>query len=285
MTHASLFSAELSSSSEEELTQPKSPQEVLNNLCEEVKEESRKSQEDPFQVLRPTPIGKEGLKLVNTVPLSEGLLSSMGDKSYLSSVLEPLASIAGKEDLEKSRDMGTTKLGQLKSEESTDPNTALGPKPREIRPYQSDQWNERYSELVEYRNKKGNVNVPYNWPQNRPLSQWVKRQRHQYKLKAENKHSNLSHKRESLLNSLGFIWDSRAANWEERYQELLAFHREHGHCQVTRKHAENRQLALWLKRQRHTCRLYLSGEPGTGMTPDRITKLVDLGVNLNFKMR
>jgi hypothetical protein len=252
-------------------------------MCVEMKEESQKSHEDPFQVLGPTPIGKEGLIVVNTVPLIEGLLSSMGDKGYLSSVLKPLAStISGKKDLEKTLGIGTTKLGQLKSEDRSDPNTASGPTPREIRPYQSDQWNERYSELVEYRNKKGGCNVPYNWPNNRSLSQWVKRQRHQYKLKTENKHSNLSEKRESLLNSLGFIWDSRAANWDERYQELLAFHREHDHCQVTRKHAENRQLALWLKRQRHLCRLYLSGEPGTGMTPDRITKLVDVGVNMNF---
>jgi hypothetical protein len=219
--------------------------------------------------------------VVNTVPLlSESLLSSISDRKYLSSMLKPLQSAQQTNSDKTSCD----EERPANSDGSTDPSSGGElDQLREIRPYQNDQWNERYTELVEYRNQFGHCNVPYHWPDNKPLSQWVKRQRHQRKLKTEKKHSNLTDEREHILDILGFIWDSRAANWEERYQQLCSYHSQHGHCQVTRKDKDSRQLAVWLKRQRHLCRLFLSGEADTGITSERLTKLVDIGVKLNFE--
>ena len=43
-------------------------------------------------------------------------------------------------------------------------------------------WEEKYHELMEYKQVHGHCNVPTNYPQNRSLSSWVRGQRHQYKL-------------------------------------------------------------------------------------------------------
>ena len=141
---------------------------------------------------------------------------------------------------------------------------------------------ERYSELADYKAKYGHCHVPYSWSRNKPLSQWVKRQRHQYKLKTEGKHSNLSDERESMLQDLGFVWDSRAANWDERFHELVAFKQQFGHCRVTKTNPKYRPLAVWLKRQRQFSRQFLGGDRSTGMTADRMSRLIKLGVKLNL---
>ena len=52
--------------------------------------------------------------------------------------------------------------------------------------FKPEQWEERYQELMEFRNQFGHCLVPHNWEPNRALAQWVKRQRYQYKLKMKN---------------------------------------------------------------------------------------------------
>lgn len=142
------------------------------------------------------------------------------------------------------------------------------------------QWNKRYQDLMEYHRVHGHCSVPYKV--RGPLSEWVKRQRHQFKLKVEGRHSNLSDKRQAMLEALGFVWDSRAALWNERFQELVEFRNEYGHVRVTQKTREHRALAVWLKRQRHACRSFLAGDRSTGMMEEKLSKLVDIGVNMNL---
>ena len=212
------------------------------------KESNSELWDESSTLLCPTPIGLSGLQVVPQVPISEGLLPLLDDRTGLSTLLEPLATFKKKDH---------------------------------IRPYQSNQWNEKYQELTEYKVKYGHCNVRYQWNENIPLSQWVKRQRHQYKLKQEGRHSNLSDKREAQLEKLGFVWDSRAAAWEERFEELKAFHKEYGHFRVTKNFQQYRQLAVWLKRQRHQCRLFLAGHRKVGIQPEHVSRLLDLGLNLN----
>ncbi|CAJ1937504.1 unnamed protein product [Cylindrotheca closterium] len=151
------------------------------------------------------------------------------------------------------------------------------------RSQQSTRWKERYQELILYKKDHGDCNVPYLWSSNRPLSEWVKRQRHQYKLKKENKHSALTDEREMLLTQLGFVWNSRASLWDGRFQELVEYFHQHGNLKVSKRTAKHRALSVWLKRQRHACRLFLSGDRSTCMTEERMQKLLDLGVKINKK--
>ena len=145
-----------------------------------------------------------------------------------------------------------------------------------IRAHQSTQWNERYEELIRYKKEFGHCVVPYHYKQNAKLALWVKRQRHQYKLKYEGQHSTMSDEREAALEQLGFVWDSHKAVWQERINELVEYRKKHGHCNVPAKFAENSQLAIWVKCQRRQYKLFCAGER-SNMTQARIEKLSEVG--------
>lgn len=152
----------------------------------------------------------------------------------------------------------------------------------QIRGCRGEQWDKNFADLQEYKKEFGHCNVPNLWERNVPLSQWVKRQRHQKKLKDLGRHSSFTDHREGLLNGLGFCWCSRDAGWDERFEELRKFYLRHGHCRVAR--SENLALSSWLKRQRHHSRRFMSGRRfgfGDTITAMRIRKLLDLGVDLN----
>jgi hypothetical protein len=50
-----------------------------------------------------------------------------------------------------------------------------------------------------------------------------------------------------MLERLGFVWDSHALGWEERWYELKEFKQKYGHCSVPKNYAANLQLAVWVK--------------------------------------
>ena len=91
-------------------------------------------------------------------------------------------------------------------------------------------------------------------------AQWTKRQRYQYKLLQDGKHSTLTEDRMSALNRLGFVWQSHNAVWMERYNDLIAFRAKHGHCKVPTKYPANPQLAVWVKCQRRQFKLFFQGQ-------------------------
>jgi hypothetical protein len=64
---------------------------------------------------------------------------------------------------------------------------------------QSGRWQERFQDLCKFRQVYGHCCVPNHWPQNPPLSQWVKRQRCQYKRKKEGQHSTMTEDRNKAL--------------------------------------------------------------------------------------
>ncbi|KAG7339306.1 helicase domain protein [Nitzschia inconspicua] len=148
------------------------------------------------------------------------------------------------------------------------------------RNYQTGQWNERFKELMEFRACHGHLLVPHNYSPNKKLAQWVKRQRYQYKLKHEGKHSTLSDEREELLSQEGFIWGSHAACWQEHFQSLESFFTTHGHCFVPTDYKRDPSLAVWCKHQRRQLKLFREGKTGT-MTEERYRCLQSIGFDGN----
>ena len=65
-------------------------------------------------------------------------------------------------------------------------------------------WEERYLELVQYKLRKGNCNIPPKWKPNPGLADWVRKQRHHYLLFQKNHPSVLSKTRIDKLNNLSF---------------------------------------------------------------------------------
>jgi hypothetical protein len=139
-----------------------------------------------------------------------------------------------------------------------------------------DKWNERFHALVKYREGHGHCLVPHHWVGDRQLAQWVKRQRYQFKLKSEGKHSTLSDERMNILNTIGFVWSRHTARWEERYRELVDFACRHGHCNVPSSYPDIPQLSVWVRCQRRQYRLAQSKRQSY-MTCERIVRLNRLG--------
>ena len=147
---------------------------------------------------------------------------------------------------------------------------------------QTELWELRYKELAKFREKHGHSLVPLNNESaaSIQLGNWVKRNRSEYKKMLLGKHSTMTKERIEKLERLDFVWDSQAAKWEERWNQLAKFQRRHGHCIVSRtsRCEKERQLAIWIKSQRRQFTLYCE-QKRSNMTPKRIEKLKRLGFN------
>lgn len=167
---------------------------------------------------------------------------------------------------------------------TTDDTEDSGEAQLKFRAYQAENWTEKFEDLLEFRNKNGHCLVPNSYDANQPLAQWVKRQRYQYKLKIDNKRSTMSDERVQALNHIGFIWDSHSAIWSERLHELLEYKRVYGDCNVPSRYQPNRQLAVWVKRQRRQYKFYNEDSPSS-MTPERIMRLESVGFEWDLRKR
>ncbi len=86
-------------------------------------------------------------------------------------------------------------------------------------------WNERFHQLIKYKEQYGNCKVPSYCKECPQLASWVKCQRRQYKLFwEEGKGSSMTVDRIQLLNSIGFIWEvhpgRKIPKDDEHYQHL-----------------------------------------------------------------
>jgi hypothetical protein len=139
-------------------------------------------------------------------------------------------------------------------------------------------WEDRLSELADYRKVHGHCDVPQKYSENAKLGSWVDKQRQQYSLHLKGKTSQITLPRIEALERLGFDWVSRGANctWEVRLNELADYRKVHGHCNVPRKYSENTMLGRWVAHQRHQYSLHLKGETSL-ITLPRIQALERLG--------
>jgi hypothetical protein len=137
-------------------------------------------------------------------------------------------------------------------------------------------WKERLGELKDFCHVAGHCNVSGRHKDNRPLAEWVKQQRANYKLYQDGKSSSMTATRIQQLEGLGFEWEPLVLAWEERLAELKGFRDTHGHCNVPSGYKGNPSLGKWLANQRAKYKLYRGGKPSS-MTATRIQQLEDLG--------
>ena len=67
-------------------------------------------------------------------------------------------------------------------------------------------WDDRYSQLLEYKDEHKNCLVPRDYSKNKALGTWVGKQRTQYRLRREGKQTPLTEDRIKLLDEVGFVW-------------------------------------------------------------------------------
>jgi len=138
-------------------------------------------------------------------------------------------------------------------------------------------WTLRYGELIEYKEKHGDCNVPETYEQNQKLGTWVQYQRQQYRHLQEGKYSTMTEGRIEKLEELGFIWrKANSSSWNQKYDELKKYKQKHGDCNVSKHNKSYKPLGTWVSNQRTQYRLLQQGV-NSQMTEDRITKLKKIG--------
>lgn len=150
---------------------------------------------------------------------------------------------------------------------------------RRFRDYEADQWTERFTELLQFKDANGHCLVPHTYPSNPLLSQWVKRQRYQFKLKALGRHSTLTDDRQQMLEAAGFVWHCHQASWYEKLDALQKYQAHYGDCRVPPNY-HDRSLAVWVKCQRRQWKLFRKGQR-CSITKHRIDVLDKMGFEWN----
>ncbi len=126
----------------------------------------------------------------------------------------------------------------------------------------------RFKELVAFKREHGDCRVSLQSKTHEALANWVHTVRKRRKL------GNLSEAQVRRLDELGFTW-SRASDWAKRLQELKAFKKKHGHCNVPYQSKTHAALGHWVHNQRH---IRARGE----LSEERIRRLDELGLTWSF---
>lgn len=108
-------------------------------------------------------------------------------------------------------------------------------------------WEDMYSRLSAFKATHGHFNVPTYYEGRKSLGMWCQRQRH------HRRRGMLAPIRVSRLDAIGFPWDPMNGEWEENWQSLLRFIKEHGHCRVVPSLVGGTRypgLLRWVRRQR-----------------------------------
>jgi hypothetical protein len=105
-------------------------------------------------------------------------------------------------------------------------------------------WDIRYGELIHFKSNYGHCNVPRGYPKNNTLSVWVAWQRLLYSS------GKISKERIARLEELGFEWDPQIASWNRFFDELVAYKRINGDCNVPRGYSISNSLSIWVMKMR-----------------------------------
>ena len=125
-------------------------------------------------------------------------------------------------------------------------------------------WDERYGQLVAYKDANGTCSVSVLDMKNRELGRWVSNQRSLFRA------GTLDETRKGRLEKIGFTWDERDDAWETRFSELVRYKGKHGDCNVPRNWRDDKELARWVGTRRQD-------KKNTRIAPKREQRLTDLG--------
>lgn len=138
-----------------------------------------------------------------------------------------------------------------------------GEQSKSIYGLKNEQWLKKYQLLIEYKKQHNTTNVPQF---HKELGRWVNDQRVHY-----NK-GKLIKDRIDKLNTISFEWEVKNAKSEklfnDRFNELVAFHKIYGNYKVPQNCKEFPKLGGWVSQIRHR-----------GTTPERKKRLDDIGFN------
>ena len=174
-------------------------------------------------------------------------------------------------------------------------------------------WDEKYNQLVEYRKKHGDCNVPR---KDGSLGIWVSNQRARCRSYPQGNKFNkkMTTDRIARLEKIDFDWEVQAKvrenktcsscacicrrlvvadcatfysifqllkQWDEKYALLVKYQRKNGHCNVPTTLSS---LGTWVNDQRNSYRRHQQGDDANSMTPNRIARLEAIGFQWDIKV-
>lgn len=144
---------------------------------------------------------------------------------------------------------------------------------------QNKAWFQKLEQLKEFKVKHGHCNVPQKYEPNQPLGTWVNKQRMEHKLLLDGHKSSMTKERMEKLEAVGFKWAKRKGShtWHEKYQKLLKYKEKHGDCLIPTKYSKDMALGRWVSTQREQYRLYMTNDPRTKITREKIAMLTAAG--------
>ena len=126
-------------------------------------------------------------------------------------------------------------------------------------------WREMYERLKSYHAEHGDADVPHRWKKDPKLAAWLSHQREQQKRAV------LPEERKRLLDEVGVTWKSReVGTWEDQYEKLVEFKKQHGHCNLPTVFHEDPKLGRFVNNMR-------SKRNSGILPPDRLAKLEAMG--------
>ena len=105
-------------------------------------------------------------------------------------------------------------------------------------------WDERFGQLLKFKELNGHCNVSSVDSENSLLGVWVSVQR------TVHTQEKLSKRRREKLEAIGFEWNLHTASWERMFIVLNEYREKYGHCNVPLRCSENPELGHWVIRQR-----------------------------------
>jgi hypothetical protein len=130
----------------------------------------------------------------------------------------------------------------------------------------------RFQQLCEFKVQFGHYLVPQKYAANPKLGKWVSKQRTLYQWYQEGKSSPMTEEYIRELESIGFDWGTTKTDWSVRFQQLIEYKVQFGHCLVSKQYSAHPELRNWVLTQRRNYRLYQKGKPSP-MTKERMRKL------------
>jgi hypothetical protein len=105
-------------------------------------------------------------------------------------------------------------------------------------------WEFWFGLLEKFNRREGHSRVPQSHKEGKyNLGAWVSEQRRIS--------SGISSERKERLQDLGFIWDTKSADWENGFKKLVQFREIEGHCRVPANYELERfKLGIWVSGQR-----------------------------------
>ncbi|MBM2813699.1 MAG: box helicase [Ignavibacteria bacterium] len=111
-------------------------------------------------------------------------------------------------------------------------------------------WLKNYNSLVNFIKKFGHQKFPVQktspnyCAEFKLLSSWAYLQRKEYKM------GTLEDWKYDLLVKVNFIFNPDDTYWNNRFEELIQFKKEFGHCNVPYRYKKNPELSSWVSNQR-----------------------------------